>query len=42
VLWDVSRHFGTFVDVGVVHFFSPPDGYQATVFVPSIGVQTRL
>jgi len=40
--WDPNRHFGAFVDLGMVHFPSPPDGYDATVFVPSAGIQTRL
>jgi hypothetical protein len=42
LLWDASRHVGAFVDVGIVHFPSPPDGYQATFFVPSVGIQARL
>jgi len=42
LLWDASPHVGAFVDFGIVHFLSPPDGYDATVFVPSAGIQTRL
>jgi hypothetical protein len=39
--WDVSAAVALSVDAGVAHFFAPPAGYDATVFVPSIGLQVR-
>jgi hypothetical protein len=41
-VWDPSRYFGLSLDVGIAHFFSPPAGYEPTVFVPSLGLQARL
>jgi hypothetical protein len=42
LVWDPSRHLGVSVDLGIVHFPSPPSGYDATVLLPSVGLQTRL
>ena len=42
LVWDPSRHLGVAVDLGIVHFLSPPSGYDATVLLPSVGLQTRL
>jgi hypothetical protein len=42
LVWDPSQHFGVSADLGVAHFFSPPPDYEATVFVPSVGLRTWL
>jgi len=39
--WDASGAVTLSVEAGVAHFFAPPRGYDATVFVPSVGLQVR-
>jgi hypothetical protein len=40
--WDPTPNMGAFVDVGASYFVNEPEGYDQTVFVPSLGVQARL
>jgi len=41
VTWDPSQAISVSAAAAVAHFFAPPPGYDATVFVPSLGLQVR-
>ena len=40
--WFFDAHLGLLAELGVEHFFNPQATYEATLFVPLVGLQGRL